>query len=348
MTLRDIAQKIGVSHVTVSLALRNNPTISEARRQQIKQLAAEMGYHPDPSLSSLVAYRQSKKIHRIHSSLVWLNHWHQPEQLRGAHREFDAYWRGAVMAAERFGYHLEEIQWTPDITPQRFERILLTRGVRGVLIPPHAEPPDWGEFDWGKFSIIRFGMSVPRPDSHLVTSDQQRATIMALKKISGYGYQRIGMVVPDHLDVNIGGNYTGGFHVAKDLLKLPGVHSLCYVQEEQLRKAPGKAMAMFEKWLKKAKPDALLTTRVEVPEFLSKLGYRIPQDIALAGTSVTDIPVDAGINQNGEEIGRTAVEMLVTQINVFQRGEPPAPCRILVESLWQDGKSLPPRTKAAR
>ena len=55
---------------------------------------------------------------------------------------------------------------------------------------------------------------------------------------------------------------------------------------------------------------------------IRKLGHRIPQDIAVAGTSVADIPVDAGINQ---------------------RGEPSAPCRILVESTWQDGKFLPCR-----
>ena len=28
------------------------------------------------------------------------------------------------------------------------------------------------------------------------------------------------------------------------------------------------------------------------------LGYRIPEDIAVAGTSIYDISVDAGINQN--------------------------------------------------
>jgi hypothetical protein len=35
--------------------------------------------------------------------------------------------------------------------------------------------------------------------------------------------------------------------------------------------------------------------------------------------------------------------MLVKQININERGEPSAPCRILVESTWQDGKSLPRR-----
>jgi hypothetical protein len=34
--------------------------------------------------------------------------------------------------------------------------------------------------------------------------------------------------------------------------------------------------------------------------------------------------------------------MLVSQINLNERGEPEDPSRILIESRWRDGKSLPP------
>ena len=46
-----------------------------------------------------------------------------------------------------------------------------------------------------------------------------------------------------------------------------------------------------------------------------------------------------------EAIGRTAVETLLKQMNVNERGEPRYPSRILVEGRWQDGKSLPPITE---
>jgi DNA-binding LacI/PurR family transcriptional regulator len=73
---------------------------------------------------------------------------------------------------------------------------------------------------------------------------------------------------------------------------------------------------------------------------IRELGYRIPQDIAVAGSS-RDVPVDAGINQNPEDIGRIAVQMLVSQINLSERGVPGVPCRTLVESSWQGGNSMP-------
>jgi len=340
VTIYDIAKKTGVSHSTVALALRNHHRISEKRRKQIQRVAAEMGYAPDPLLAALAAYRTRSLPAKLQNAIAWINHWEQPEKLRGAHREFDAYWRGAEKAARRFGYRLEEIRWEPQFTARRFEQILLTRAIRGVLIPPHRSSPDWGSFDWNKFSAIRFGLSVPAPDSHLVTSDQQRAVVMALKKISSYGYQRIGMTVANMLDRNVGGNFTGGFYAAQKLHRVSGVNSLLLTDEELYRAEPAMAKERLRRWLVKTRPDAVLTTDAMVPGYIRELGYRMPKDIAVAGTGI-DVPVDAGIDQHSEAIGRMAVEMLVSQINLNERGEPVDPARILIESRWRDGDSLP-------
>jgi LacI family transcriptional regulator len=344
VTIYDIAKKVGVSHTAVALALRNHHRISEKRREQILQTAAKMGYVPDPLLSALAAYRSQVRPATLQNTIAWINHWEQPEKLRGAHREFDAYWQGARQAAQRFGYRLEEIRWEPEFSARRFEQILLTRAIRGVLIPPHNVAPDWGDFDWSKFSVIRFGLSVTSPDSHLVTADQHRAVVMALKKISSYGYQRIGMVVAGHLDRNVGGNFSGGFYAAQKLYQVPGISSLLLSEVEDYQQRPTKAKELLRRWLLKTKPDAVLTADANVCHIIRELGFRIPQDIAVAGTGI-DVPVDAGIDQHSEAIGRMAVEMLVSQINLNERGEPSDPARILIESRWRDGLSLPPLKK---
>jgi DNA-binding LacI/PurR family transcriptional regulator len=343
VTLRDVAEQVGVSHVTVSLALRNHPSIPLARRQEIKQVADALGYRPDPLLSSLAVYRHSRHPVGIQSSLAWINHWEQPERLRKLHKEFDAYWRGAAEAAERFGYRLEEVRWAEDCSARRFQQILLTRNVRGLLIPPHQSAPDWGGFDWAKFSVIRFGLSVRTPDSHLVTADHLRGVLMALQTMGQYGYQRIGMVVCADFDRRLGGNYTGGFYAAQKLFKFKETIPPLMTDEQTYRERPATARASLKQWMSKHGPDAILTSVPQVPGMIRELGYKVPKQVAVAGTSVYDVPTEAGINQNPEAIGRIAVEMLVGQINVNERGEPAAPCRILVESLWQDGKSLPRR-----
>ncbi len=48
VSIKDIASRAGTSNVTVSLALRDSPKISQARRAQIKALAKEMGYRVNP------------------------------------------------------------------------------------------------------------------------------------------------------------------------------------------------------------------------------------------------------------------------------------------------------------
>ena len=239
------------------------------------------------------------------------------------------------------GYNLEEFRWAPDASAQRFEQILSTRAIRGVLIPPHPTVPDWGGLDWGKFSIVRFGLSVPSPDSHLVTSDQLRAVILAVHKMAEYGYQRIGLVVPADTDRKLGGGFVGGFSSAGQSFNLPVIRNLP-TEENVYLQCPEKARQLLRQWLKRHKPDALLTTLPAIPAMLQELNYRVPEDIAVAGTAV-DVPVDAGIDQHSEAIGRIAVETLVAQINLNERGEPADPYRVLVESRWRDGRSLPRR-----
>lgn len=57
VSLRDLGRHLGVSHVTVSLALREHPRISESTRAKVRKAAEEFGYQPDPMLQSLARYR---------------------------------------------------------------------------------------------------------------------------------------------------------------------------------------------------------------------------------------------------------------------------------------------------
>jgi DNA-binding LacI/PurR family transcriptional regulator len=345
VTLHDVARQLGVSHTTVAMALKNHPRISKDRREQVQKMAEKMGYQPDPFLSGLAAYRRRKHTAKFQGVIAWVNHMEQPERMRGF-REFDEYWQGAKDAAARFGYQLEDIRWPVDCSAKGFERILLARGIPGLLIPPHPPGLNWSDFDWSKFSLVRFGMSVRNPDSNLVTSDQHRAVVMAVTRIRDYGYQRIGLVADPDFERSLGGNYYGAFCWAQRLLELDPVLPPHLVRNELYRGDPAKELRALERWLDRHRPDALLTPMAPVPAMLQKLGYRIPKDVAVAGTSVLDLPLDAGIDQHSRAIGRIGVEMLVKQIHVNERGEPSDPCRILVESTWRDGKSLPRRRQS--
>jgi len=51
--LKDIAQLTGVSVMTVSKALRDEPDVSAATKSKIKALAQQLGYVPDSSAQGL-------------------------------------------------------------------------------------------------------------------------------------------------------------------------------------------------------------------------------------------------------------------------------------------------------
>ena len=213
-----------------------------------------------------------------------------------------------------------------------------------MLIPPHPSQPDWGSFHWDNFSVIRFGLSVRSPYSHIVTADHLRGVVTAMEKIHAYGYERIGFVVPGDFDLRLGGSWTGGFIASQKLLHLP--HPLPPLITDQT--LSGAVFTQkFNQWFHKHKPDAILTVDGRVIQSLKQLNVRIPQDVAVAASTVVDIPVSAGINQNSEEIGRVAVETLISLINANDRGRPAMPRRILVEGTWVDGASLPNRKAAA-
>jgi DNA-binding LacI/PurR family transcriptional regulator len=342
VSMREIAARLGVSHVTVSMALRDNPRVSVAMRDKVKQLAEEMGYRPDPMLHALAAYRSRKSASVIHSAVAWINAWEDPDELR-RFKEFDLYWRGASECAAKFGYRLEEFRLDKKMTAARLHQIFQARNIRGILLPPHGPyRPDWEDFPWEEYTVARFGRSLKFPLAHLVTADQLTNTFIAVSKMRERGYKRIGLITFEtDLDPR-GPHFTAGFLSAREMLgdadSLPIFRIEDPVTEE--------LVARFRKWMKKEKPDALLST-VEQKILLRDAGYRVPEDIPVAVTSVLDGGADSGMDQHPEEIGRVGMLLLNSLINDGARGIPTIFRQILVEGSWVDGTSLPDRRNDA-
>ena len=188
VTLSDIAASLGISTMSVSRALRNQPRTSALLRERVLNKAKEMGYRPDPALSALVQYRQGKASTSINAVLAWFNQWPEPKKLRDF-REFDLYWRGAQASAEKLGFRLEEFVVNDAMPPDRMKTILRTRDIRGILIPPGPFNRDWmGRFDWTGFSLV--GMT-KMPESlpiHSVTSHQVHNVMRAMTEMRALGY----------------------------------------------------------------------------------------------------------------------------------------------------------------
>jgi DNA-binding LacI/PurR family transcriptional regulator len=337
VTLREIARRLDISHTTVSRALHDDRRITEAVRREVQRVAKKMGYQPDPMLAALAHYSRGIAKHPVTAALAWINTWPEPERLR-SYREFDLYWQGASTEAARNGYHLDELDCPKDFSPARLHEVLRARGIRGILLPPgwRGKVPDWDDFDWNDFCIVRFGYSLETPPSHLVTADQLSNGLLAFERMRQRGYRRIGMVVWKTQGTRLV-RFSAGYLYGQ--LQVPARFRLPLMMMNEID--PEADERRLLEWLKKTRPDAILTDIPILPKLLAKAGCQVPQDLGLATLSVLDGGISAGIYQNSDEIGTAAVQLLISLIHHNQRGIPEIPREVLIRGRWVDGKTLP-------
>jgi LacI family transcriptional regulator len=343
---RDIATRLGVSQATVSRALRDSPAISKALREKIQHLAKDIGYTPNAMAIGLVKQRQTSKANAITAELAWINTWPDPDRLR-SFQEFAFYWKGASEAAEKSGYHLQEFA-TAKIPLPRIKKILEARNIHGVLIPPfwRAKPPEgWDRVEWEGFSCVRFGYSCDTPGFHVVAGAQLSNADMAVRKISQLGYHRIGYVTYDFGATAAWTRFHAGFLLAQNEIPLSPRIPVLYLPSPE---SNPEAQATLSDWLGKYRPDAILSDISYLRQMIETAGYRIPEDIGYASTSILDGDSNAGIDQNPEAIGRMAVQILISLLTHQERGIPDVRHETLVEGGWVDGSMMPPKNRGDR
>jgi len=80
ISVREIAKQLGLSHATVSMALRGNTRVAAATREEVRRYAESIGYRPDPMLGALAHYRQSKAGGAMKAGVAWINAWEDHER----------------------------------------------------------------------------------------------------------------------------------------------------------------------------------------------------------------------------------------------------------------------------
>ena len=124
VSIKDIAQKCGVSAATVSKALNGQPDIGEQTRQRVLQAAAELGY------TANAAARALKTNRTYNIGVLFID-----SQRSGlAHEFFSAVLDSLRVEAEAKGYDITFINSTVGQKPTSYLQHCLYRGVDGVVI----------------------------------------------------------------------------------------------------------------------------------------------------------------------------------------------------------------------
>jgi LacI family transcriptional regulator len=339
VTMRVIADAVGFSKNTVSLALRDDPSISAETRALIKKTADKLGYRPNAIVSHLIAQLRAGRTARFQAKLALINAHRDPKAFR-SHATIPAYVQGCEGRGLRLGYTFDAF-WLhdPKLKAESLIRILRTRGIKGIIIvglmdqnqlPEHLQPV------WHQFPCVVTGVRTREPALSFSCVDHHDLVIQAFERALALGYERPALVVEERIDRLVEGRFSGAMLTAQR--GLPAARRVPAFMGDQQPRADGKP---FRQWLDRHQPDVLLSLYNIVFPWLKEAGRRVPQEVGVIQLEWrASHPEIAGMNQHNDAVGEAAVDMVVGQIHRNESGIPSFPRATLIGASWVDGSSV--------
>lgn len=335
VTLKTIAAHVGVSHSTVSLALRKDPRISVATREKIQATAKKLGYSPDPAMSALISYRQRNRRHGDYGKLAILNAWGVAEDKLP--QFFGTQLEGIRAQAATLGY-CTELFPVPEETKgqQRLSRILETRGIRGLIVGPVPVESPQLFFDWERFCIIAIGHSLMAPQFHYVANNHHSSVVTAYQKLRAMGYKRIGFHNLANSEHRNRGMYRAAYLrcLAMDNIAIDTTPSLLVSIDQHADAA---------QWVASNRYDAVISgLSLVLLQQLSAAAIRVPDDVGVVAIGTSD-SASAAMEEDLKVVGESAVILLHSMLLHGERGIPSRRKTLLIDPFWRDGPTIRPQ-----
>lgn len=333
-TLRTIAERAGVSRMTVSRALRRDPALPQRTCDRIRAIADEVGFRPDPKLTELMVYLRQNRVRKHTETLAFIHLFPfgrqppSPTELRLL--------AGARRRAEQLGYHLEVFAMGPDdLSAKRLTQILFTRGIRGAIIQSCRGLPAEVQQLAERFGCAVLGATVPEClPLHVVRSHHAHAMQTALDQLVARGYRRVGLYVLEQTDRNV----EHAWHAAFNYHRLARFGA---VEPALVKLTPHWVEDDFEAWFRECRLDAVLTNHPATLDWMRAVGAKVPED---AGFVLLDWSESmsgcAGIDQNTEQLGSAAADLVVRQVHYNETGVLAFQKTLLVKGSWRDGATV--------
>ncbi len=342
-TLREIARSIGLSHTTVSLSLRNDPSIPAATRERVRAAADRLGYRSNVLVSTLMTQVRLKHQKAAPEVIAFLsggasaNDWQQ-------HSACVGFFEGARRQAPKLGMRVEPF-WL-GLGGERSVatcRVLRARAIRGVLIAPFPLPVYRHDLDWPRLICVGLGYVFKDHPLHRATHNHFHGVRTAYDNLVRLGYRRIGLMLESSQNTRVGFSWLGGYLAAARMQQTAQLDPLLTKDDD-----PPSSLRL---WLRRQRPDAVIGFGPKQFLALEHAGCRIPEDIGFAALDIAQMNLDhvdapAGIDQNLEQIGATAIDNLATLLYHNEQGFPVHPVLSMIEGSWIEGRTAPRRAPA--
>lgn len=307
ISINDIARALGISPSTVSRALKDHPDISTETKKVVKEYAEQVNYRPNALALSLKRQR-SNTLGLIIPEI--------------AHHFFSSVISGIEEIAYAKGYRLIICQSNEDYQREVMNtQVLLDNRVDGIFISISKTTTDHGHFkdliDSGIPIVFFDRVSEEVETDRVVTADFEGA-LLATSHLLERGCRSIlHLASPQHL--LIGRLRLEGYRKALSNYGLdPGQEIIleCDTRNEVVE-LKDRILALAPEI------DGLFAvndfTAIAAMQLLQQHGYKIPDQIAVAGFGNDPIagiasPPLTTIEQQGSEMGRQAVDILIRRI----------------------------------
>lgn len=320
--LKDVAQDLGLSAVTVSKVLRNHPDISEETRKRVLKRLKEMNYQPNLAARSLITGR------------TWSMGIVVPDLL---HPFFASIAQSIAQEIQPPGYSLLILSSDEDAaSEQRGIENLLARRVECILIASAQwSVESFRRIEERKTPYILLDRQFAGLDANFVGVNDQAVGMLATRHLIEQGCHTIAHIRGPEVSTALGrlegyrhALYEAGMH------SLPG-HILSLGKSGDYRGELGGYEAARQLLKSKDRPDGIFCfndpSAIGAMRAILDAGLRIPEDIAVVGCgnlSYSDflrVPLSS-VDQGSEEIGRQAAQLA---IELIAEKTPPPPARKL-------------------
>ena len=305
VSIKDIARTAGVSHSTVSRALRDSPLVSAETKARIQRLARDMGYSPDAQARSLVIGRTNT----VGVVVTTITDPFIAEVVQAI--ESTAHDHGyTVILASSNSEPEREIAAVEMLQTKRVDGVIVASSRVGALYQEHLD---------------RLGVPIVLLNSHSQQSgpytfsinvDNRHGGYLATVHLASLGHRRIGYV-------------TGPADHSDDLDRLAGYRMALGqvgISFEQALVVPGTGRtdggecALAQLMALEPPPTAVFCyndmTAIGLLQAVRQAGLRIPEDLAVVGFD--DIPFATYVRpalttiaQPKLQMGQQAMEMVL-------------------------------------
>lgn len=336
--MKGVAARAGVSIMTVSRVMRNSPRVSDGTRQRVLAAAGTLGYAPDPHMARLMGLVRGTRRRETRAVLALVRDNLPEDELHGAAYHYMRT-EDVRARARQHGYKVEEF-WLGHggFRPGRMQQILESRGVEGVLVSVQSSRKFGGDLNYSKFAAATFGYGLAKPDLHRASTNMMHGILGAMRELESRGYRRIGVAISKWVNERADHTYSGAvLHYQQGVPGRYRVPLLLFAHN-----APERDKSVFCAWMRRWKPDAIISFHGVVPEWITGvLKLRMPDDVGFVVHDwVAGMEGWAGIDHCRNHVAAAAVDLVATQLVQNERGVPKVTRQVLISPRFVDGGSI--------